>query len=62
MTAAVAKVAVITGAARGIGLAIAQWFLAHGHRVALLDRDGATLERCKRNCHADKHPNASAIC
>ena len=46
MTAAIAKVAVITGAARGIGLAIAQWFLAHGHRVALLDRDGATLERC----------------
>ena len=46
MTAAIAKVAVITGAARGIGLAIAQWFLAHGHRVALLDCDGATLERC----------------
>ncbi len=45
MIAAIAKVAVVTGAARGIGLAIAQWFLAHGHRVALLDRDGATLER-----------------
>jgi len=37
-------VAVVTGAARGIGLACARWFLAHGHRVALLDRDGATLE------------------
>ena len=46
MTAAIVKVAVVTGAARGIGLAIAQWFLAHGHRVALLDRDGATLENC----------------
>jgi meso-butanediol dehydrogenase/(S,S)-butanediol dehydrogenase/diacetyl reductase len=46
MTAAIVKVAVVTGAARGIGLAIAQWFLAHGHRVALLDRDGATLEPC----------------
>ena len=46
MTAAIVKVAVVTGAARGIGLAIAQWFLAHGHRVALLDRDGATLEAC----------------
>jgi NAD(P)-dependent dehydrogenase (short-subunit alcohol dehydrogenase family) len=46
MTAAIVKVAVVTGAARGIGLAIAQWFLAHGHRVALLDRDGATLETC----------------
>lgn len=37
-------VAVVTGAARGIGLAIGQWFLAHGHRVALLDRDAATLD------------------
>ena len=46
MTAAIVKVAVVTGAARGIGLAIARWFLAHGHRVALLDRDGATLEAC----------------
>jgi NAD(P)-dependent dehydrogenase (short-subunit alcohol dehydrogenase family) len=37
-------VAVVTGAARGIGLAVARWFLEHGHRVALLDRDGATLD------------------
>lgn len=36
-------VAVVTGAARGIGLAIANWFLAHGHRVALLDIDKETL-------------------
>jgi NAD(P)-dependent dehydrogenase (short-subunit alcohol dehydrogenase family) len=34
---------VITGGARGIGLAIAQWFLAHGHRVALWDIDAAAL-------------------
>jgi NAD(P)-dependent dehydrogenase (short-subunit alcohol dehydrogenase family) len=38
-------VAVITGGARGIGLAIAQWFLDHGHRVALLDIDDATLKQ-----------------
>ena len=38
-------VAVVTGGARGIGLAIGQWFLAHGHRVALLDVDAATLQR-----------------
>ncbi len=38
-------VAVITGGARGIGLAIAHWFLAHGHRVALIDIDAATLAR-----------------
>jgi NAD(P)-dependent dehydrogenase (short-subunit alcohol dehydrogenase family) len=37
-------VAVVTGAARGIGLAVARWFLDHGHRVALLDRDAATLD------------------
>ncbi|HEY2254259.1 MAG TPA: SDR family oxidoreductase [Variovorax sp.] len=37
-------VAVITGGARGIGLEIGRWFLAHGHRVALLDIDRATLE------------------
>ena len=36
-------VAVVTGGARGIGLACARWFLAHGHRVALLDIDEATL-------------------
>jgi meso-butanediol dehydrogenase / (S,S)-butanediol dehydrogenase / diacetyl reductase len=39
------RVALVTGAARGIGLAIARWFLAHGHAVSLLDIDGATLER-----------------
>ncbi len=38
-------VAVITGGARGIGLAIARWFLDHGHRVALWDVDGQTLAR-----------------
>ena len=41
-------VAVVTGAARGIGLAIAEWFLAHGHRVALLDIDRAQLARTAR--------------
>lgn len=37
------KVAVVTGAARGIGLAIARWFLDHAYRVALVDNDPATL-------------------
>jgi meso-butanediol dehydrogenase/(S,S)-butanediol dehydrogenase/diacetyl reductase len=37
------KVALITGAARGIGLAIAQKFLAENYRVALLDIDAETL-------------------
>jgi NAD(P)-dependent dehydrogenase (short-subunit alcohol dehydrogenase family) len=37
------QIAVVTGGARGIGLAIGQWFLAHGYNVALLDVDRATL-------------------
>ena len=36
-------VAIVTGGARGIGLAIGRWFLANGYRVALLDIDEATL-------------------
>ena len=38
-------VAVVTGGARGIGLAVARWFLAQGHRVALIDIDADTLAR-----------------
>ncbi len=39
-----AAVVVITGGARGIGLAIARWFLAEGWSVALLDHDHTTLD------------------
>jgi NAD(P)-dependent dehydrogenase (short-subunit alcohol dehydrogenase family) len=45
MMATDGKVALVTGAARGIGLATAKHFLAAGWRVALLDIDGATLAR-----------------
>ena len=37
------KVAVVTGAARGIGLAVARKFLVDGYRVALLDIDAPAL-------------------
>jgi NAD(P)-dependent dehydrogenase (short-subunit alcohol dehydrogenase family) len=45
MSAEIQKVALITGAARGIGLATAKRFLADGWRVALLDIDDETLNR-----------------
>ena len=37
------KVAVVTGAARGIGLAVARKFLAENYRVAVLDVDARAL-------------------
>ena len=43
-----ARVAVVTGAARGIGYAIARKFLDLGYRVALLDIDAANLRRAAR--------------
>jgi NAD(P)-dependent dehydrogenase (short-subunit alcohol dehydrogenase family) len=45
MTKTTEKIALVTGAARGIGLAAAKRFLADGWRVALLDIDGDNLKR-----------------
>lgn len=39
------KVALITGAARGIGLACSEWFLGHAHAVVMVDIDREQLER-----------------
>ncbi len=49
----VQKVATITGAARGIGLATVKRFLADGWRVVLLDIDEETLSRTISDLHAD---------
>ncbi|HEX5739032.1 MAG TPA: SDR family oxidoreductase [Hydrogenophaga sp.] len=50
-------VALVTGAARGIGLATARWFLANGYRVVLLDNDEATLVAAEQ---ALRHEGVSA--
>jgi meso-butanediol dehydrogenase/(S,S)-butanediol dehydrogenase/diacetyl reductase len=39
------RVAVVTGGARGIGLAIGQWFLKRDYKVALLDINKSTLDK-----------------
>jgi NAD(P)-dependent dehydrogenase (short-subunit alcohol dehydrogenase family) len=44
MPASPAKVALVTGAARGIGLSTVKRFLAEGWRVALLDIEGELLQ------------------
>jgi meso-butanediol dehydrogenase/(S,S)-butanediol dehydrogenase/diacetyl reductase len=60
MTAAAAAtissspVAVVTGGARGIGLAIGHWFLANGYRIALLDIDIVTLTATAEKLNDDE--------
>src|SRR3712207_1321101 len=56
MTKTTEKVALVTGAARGIGLAAVKRFLADGWHVGLLDIDGDNL---KRTMSALSAPNAT---
>jgi len=43
--------AIVTGAARGIGLATTQLFLAKGYQVAMVDRDSEELHRAAQGLH-----------
>lgn len=55
MTQSSSKTALITGAARGIGLATAKLFLDRGWNVALLDRDGPALKEAVATLPADRN-------
>src|SRR5690242_6583559 len=43
------QVAIVTGASRGIGFAIAQRFVGAGYRVAITGRNGEALEQAVRD-------------
>ena len=43
-----AKMVVVTGAARGIGLATSDLFISEGWHVAMVDRDAEELEKVSR--------------
>jgi meso-butanediol dehydrogenase/(S,S)-butanediol dehydrogenase/diacetyl reductase len=55
------SVALVTGAARGIGLAIAHWFLDRGYRVALTDIDADTLTQAETHLQDALGEQASRV-
>ncbi len=61
MSTATTPVAFVTGAARGIGLAIARWFFHQGHRVAVIDNDAPTLTATEAVLRAELGARASDL-
>jgi NAD(P)-dependent dehydrogenase (short-subunit alcohol dehydrogenase family) len=55
------RVAVVSGAARGIGAAIAECFAAAGAHVALCDRDAARMAEVARRCEREGRRVWSAV-
>jgi NADP-dependent 3-hydroxy acid dehydrogenase YdfG len=43
------KVIILTGASRGIGLAVAKYLLKEGHKVVLVARTAEPLEKLKKD-------------
>lgn len=56
------RVAVVTGAARGIGRAIARAFLEEGAKVALVDLDATALDKAKEELGAGKERIFTVAC
>jgi 3-oxoacyl-[acyl-carrier protein] reductase len=57
------KCAIVTGASRGIGLAIARALVEHGANVVIAGRDDTTLERARRELQASTtSSNIMPIC
>jgi 3-oxoacyl-[acyl-carrier protein] reductase len=55
------RVAVVTGAARGIGFAIAQRMLASGGTVAIWDRDEARMRQAEQELSAGSRVSTHAV-
>ena len=55
------KTAIVTGAARGIGLGVAQHFVRDGARVAMIDRDAAAVEAAAADLNQQCPGSAIAV-
>ena len=55
------RVAIVTGGAQGIGLAVAHRILASGGRVAIWDRDQALLDETVKTIDAGGHVHGLAV-